>query len=364
MRKPRTLSPKHSSAMRRAAGREPSRVQTPEGEKKFGQKIGEIIRPDGMKPRDDPATKPDVAAKAKSTKVKPVAARNGSAHMADVATKAVAAQKAGRVKRAAQKAGPVAAVAAMPKAVNSGGDRTNDHQPIPDTPRLGKIDLAAVMRGDMPLDEAAEKMSGKYGPFWARFNTLGGPGTPMMRKVPFNAYTERDGSGVRTAFGSLGFMDVNGDLVVDASMLNVDEDYRRQGFGEALQAQMLEFFIANGVDRVEVMASMEDGGAHWAQNGVDFDGRPDRLGRSVAGLLPNMAAVRDSVTNPVSEEGRRAIYEIADRMRLVTDASGNPVLHADFPTPREIRRLATSAEPDLGDRIMRGSTWYGVLSLR
>lgn len=366
MERPRKLSPKHSSAVRRAAGREPPRVQTPEGEKKFGQKIGEIIRRDGMKPRDDPATKPDVAAKPKSVKVKPVTTRKGSAHVADVATKAVTKpKKTGRVKRIAQKAGlAVAAVASIPKVIDHGGDGPDARRPIPDAPRLNEIDLASVMRGDTPLDGAAEKMSGKYGPFWARFGTPGGHGTPMMRKVVFNAYTESDGSGDVIASGSLGFKDVNGDIVVDASMLNVDENYRRQGFGEELQAKMLDFFVTNDVDRVEVLAGLEDGGAHWAQDGVDFSDQPDRLDRSVTGLLVQMAAVRDSVTNPVSEEGRQAIYNIASRMIMVTDSAGRPVLHADFPTPVEIRRLATPAEPDLGDRIMRGSSWYGVLKLR
>lgn len=364
MKRPRKLSPKHSSAMRRAAGREPSRVRD---SAYWGKPVGTEITP-GLKPKAaaDPATKPDVAAKAKSAKAKPVTAGKGSAHVADVATKAVAKpKKAGRVKRMAQKVGlPVAAVALMPKTVADGGDGPDDRRPIPDTPRLDEIDLASVMRGDTPLDEAAEKMSGKYGPFWARFGTPGGHGTPMMRKAVFNAYTEPDGSGDVIASGSLGFKDVNGDIVVDASMLSVDEDYRRQGFGEELQAKMLDFFVTNDVDRVEVFAGLEDGGAHWAQDGVDFSDQPDRLDRSVTGLLVRMAAVRDSVNNPVSEEGRQAIYDIASRMIMVTDSEGKPVLHADFPTPVEIRRLATPAEPDLGDRIMRGSSWYGVLKLR
>lgn len=132
-------------------------------------------------------------------------------------------------------------------------------------------------------------------------------------------------------------------------MLNVDEDYRRQGFGEALQAQMLEFFIANGVDRVEVMASMEDGGAHWAQNGVDFDGRPDRLGRSVAGLLPNaLAAVRDSVTNPVSERG-----EAGD----LRDCGQNALGHRRIRQSRSTCRFSDAARDQTARNI--GRTRFG-----
>lgn len=117
MKRPRKLSPKHSSAMRRAAGREPPRVQTPEGEKKFGQKIGEIIRRDGMKPRDDPATKPDVAAKAKSVKVKPVTTRKGSAHVADVATKAVAVKSPAKGKPRSRRSWRRSGVAGRTRAV-------------------------------------------------------------------------------------------------------------------------------------------------------------------------------------------------------------------------------------------------------
>ena len=61
----------------------------PEGEKKFGQKIGEIIRPDGMKPRDDPATS-RTSRQGQERQGQAGHYPQGSAHVADVATKAVA----------------------------------------------------------------------------------------------------------------------------------------------------------------------------------------------------------------------------------------------------------------------------------
>ena len=395
--------------MRKAAGREPSKAQTPEGEKKFGQKIGEIIRRDGMKPRDDPATKPDVAAKAKSAKVKPVTTRKGSAHVADVATKAVAVKKAEPAKATKPKV-----LASVGGGGSHEGGESADHVPErdvregvpasgsggppepPDTattttageagggdeiarffaadaarrraarkalrkvnaqvyrdldrpPQLDFDDLADFVNGTKDLRELADRLSGRYGPYVASFKAVRRESDQMVSL--YADVIDRHGRDVGQAAIDLErFGDEIAPYNRDIELLS---RFRRKGFGTRFTHSLENMYRQNGVYRVRGMPAREDGGSTWARDGYTRD--PEKTDQSVAMVIGHLAQEADE--RPSDEAA------VVDDMvaRLVAALrTGDPNSDPDLPTPSDLVAMSTPDNPSLGKDAMKGSRWHGV----
>ncbi|QWS68246.1 acetyltransferase [Gordonia phage VanLee] len=404
MRKPRPLSSRHRDAIRRIA--------SPEGERQYGGRIGDPIRAKKKPPTPDDGHQPDPAAPrpAKKAAAKKTPAKKAAKKVArkPAAKKAPATRQPVRPPSLWSDNELDDRIDALPEgsperdrlmaeyrrrnpplpdlsteARESGGDADADAEimdllgpsgtyrtadpppppPIPEEHRLSEVSIARVLDGRTTIAEAAEKMSGRYGPYYVRFGTHLGEGSPAARRIPFAIHTGTEGTNdTFIGNGDITFKDRRDGMVVHAGLLQVDDDFKNKGFGGAFQGQLLGFFVANGVRKVEVNAGLEDGGSHWAQPGVRFDDANPHL---LADSVDSIAIGADHMLKKggLSPRGREKLEDVIERMYRVTDLEGRPAMHIDFPTPYELKSLRTADEPDLGDRLMRGRNWHGVLDL-
>lgn len=153
------------------------------------------------------------------------------------------------------------------------------------------------------------------------------------------------------------YHDENGALVAHHELLAVSEDdggrNKRSGLASAFVTRMGAWHAASDVDRVTVYASMENGGAVWANFGFEFDTNPRKLGKSITSIRARMLEERASA----SPSDQALIDSMVGRL----DASRtNPAL---MPSPRQLMGMAGD-NPGLGSQIMNGASWTGAIHRR
>ncbi|MGV0770856.1 alpha/beta hydrolase [Mycobacterium syngnathidarum] len=141
--------------------------------------------------------------------------------------------------------------------------------------------------------------------------------------------------------------DSAGNLVVHQNVIEIpDQDFRGQGFSKAVRAQLESYYVASGVDRIELRTE-QDGGYAWARQGFTWNPDPEKLRASVEDVKQSAVRLRAEV----SAEGRAVLDEIVRRL--------DP-RRADLPEPIDIAALATVEEPHLGRDLLTGTHWSGV----
>ncbi|QIS16094.1 hypothetical protein [Nocardia arthritidis] len=165
--------------------------------------------------------------------------------------------------------------------------------------------------------------------------------------------TIRDGAGndvgrVMRAFT----IDSDGDPVVEHAWLRLDKSVRGRNFSSDLFKTLLRYYRRSDVSAITLFASLDDGGWAWAKAGFRWDNTgPKKEQGNRASMLEQIQEVR---TDPnVSEADKALLDGLADRFAGPSER---------WPTPFEMTRLA-SQDPSLAERILRGSSWYGVMWL-
>ncbi|MBF6206055.1 hypothetical protein [Nocardia sputi] len=227
-------------------------------------------------------------------------------------------------------------------------------------PHLGDL-FDAAKRGEVGERELTSALKGlerQYGPyhvrnvhaFFERSSTQFGQTYPAT--VTMSAEI-RDSSGADAGLLMYEFWrDSDGLLVVNNEVTKLEDGFRGKGFSTAFSSAIENYFRRSGVHRIELQASREDGGYHWAKAGYDWN--PDRimLQRSVNLISNRIDKVIDDGLVPSGND-------VARLMEMKSRFDG-PV--SGYPSPLELA-LLEGDDPKLGETLMRGSIWFGMKKL-
>jgi GNAT superfamily N-acetyltransferase len=151
-----------------------------------------------------------------------------------------------------------------------------------------------------------------------------------------------------------------GERSAEHKSLSLRPQFRNQGIGNDIIRHNMDWYRANGVDNVNVLAASQDGGYHWARTGFV----PTKEG------FAGWDAVRKRVGNDL--ESLHATYGLGDEGYQAAKS-----ILAD-PDPRAIWRLADLQHPvgtgsysggqarppvPLGKRLLSGERWDGTFDV-
>lgn len=145
--------------------------------------------------------------------------------------------------------------------------------------------------------------------------------------------------------------------------LEIDPNLQGQGFAQAFNANLIEWYRANGVDRVDLYANLDVGGYAWARAGYDW--AEEEGPATIRKLLHKGVTGNTKFSNIPPErldEQRKLAQQMIERMDSLE--FGDP----DYPTPYEISQLGRwegAGKDDwwAGKAVMMGSGWEAVRPL-
>ncbi|WP_066902293.1 toxin glutamine deamidase domain-containing protein [Mycolicibacterium houstonense] len=185
----------------------------------------------------------------------------------------------------------------------------------------------------------AEDLSGVYGPYRVEFQAYENPRGVVLNGSIFAGAVE---------IGSVERMfrrDASGNLVAHHTGVVIDQPrFRGKGFSTAFSSELERFYTRAGIDRIELEAQ-QDGAHVWARRGFTWD--PHQLQAS----LDDIKASARELAPGLDDHSRAVLDEMVQRL--------DPE-RSDLPEPVEIASLSTNEVPELGRRLLEGSTWYAV----
>ncbi|WP_322786874.1 toxin glutamine deamidase domain-containing protein [Mycolicibacterium septicum] len=191
------------------------------------------------------------------------------------------------------------------------------------------------------VQQLARDLSGVYGPYRIQFSAVNLPGEVMLTGDIYDGDNkigkiqrsfDRDSAGNLVAYHS-GF--VINEKLADGTPL------RGRGFSKAVTSELERFYVHSGIDRIEL--TTHDKGAYaWARRGYAWDPGARQLQESLDRVKMSAGQLRETV----SDEAKAILDQVVRQL----DPS-NPRL----PEPIDLANLATTAEPDLGRRLLDGT---------
>lgn len=230
---------------------------------------------------------------------------------------------------------------------------------IPDLSRLPRLDqlLDRGLRDpDFDVESVLKGLERKFGPYHVRdvsamYVERYDNGFEQLQLEVRGDIFDADGNPIGD-FHRQYFRDAEGRLVANHESFKLDEAHRGHGFSLAFSKSMEDYYRRSGVDRIEICARDEDGGVAWARAGYDWDPDSTRYRISVENLT---ARIDDMIS-------RTGEFSAADRAELAALKEGLARSYALAPSPTEIVTLRGD-DGKLGEKLMRGSTWYGMKKL-
>lgn len=151
------------------------------------------------------------------------------------------------------------------------------------------------------------------------------------------------------------FRNTGGKLWVYHAYLSLNRNVQGQGFAEAWNGHLMNWYTESGLDRIEVTANIDVGGYTWARQGFDWKDSygaqhiGERLGYQLTG----------SNARRYTAEQVSAAQSVSDRLSRAHFGD------SDYPTAYEVSqagRLPGQGKEDAwpGKTAMLGSTWSGV----
>lgn len=245
----------------------------------------------------------------------------------------------------------------------------------PDLSQVTPIDeLLRVRPGDADNERLTAQLSGlgqRYGAFRlgeisARYEFPDMPGPSDRYQFPHRSTDNRitiimsgtifdDARGVDVGYIRRDFyLDEQGRPIVHNENIYLDDDARGQGFGKVFTSSVEDYYRRSGVYAMYHMAGGENGGRTWALADHRFDNQPlypgDNPPTLLADSVDNINARITDVRSTATPADQQLLDEVTARF------NGSP---DNYPTPNEIVRL-TGDDPNLGDNIMRGSSWWAM----
>lgn len=170
----------------------------------------------------------------------------------------------------------------------------------------------------------------------------------------------------------------DGTLWAYHAFLSIREDVRAQGFSQAFNAHLEDWYRESGVDRIELNANIDVGGYAWARAGYDWadeESAMDILFR-LKERADEYERLADQLRTLVNTGGRpdlaRQVASLDDQVAAARDildqAEHTAFGDVDYPTSYEVSQCGrwTGAGKDdvwLGKAAMLGSNWNGVKPL-
>lgn len=147
----------------------------------------------------------------------------------------------------------------------------------------------------------------------------------------------------------------DGTRIVHHDLLSLKEKYRGKGFSTAFSKFSEDYYRANGIDEIEIYASLEDGSYTWAKAGYTWaESKPDKI----------MLHLENIINRDVEIPG--VAPEVADEVisRLEKTLDTMTALHLSnerFPQPIELARFKG---PDVegvpfGRWLLHNTSWLG-----
>lgn len=143
------------------------------------------------------------------------------------------------------------------------------------------------------------------------------------------------------------------ELFVYHAYLKLNASVQGQGFAEAWNGHLMDWYIESGLDRIEVTANIDVGGYTWARQGFDFLDKDDarNIGSRLRSEIFNNASLYDADQIAAAEA-------LLDRLNLDHDDDR-------FPTAYEMSQVGRKPGQGKDDKwpgkeAMLGSYWSGV----
>lgn len=155
--------------------------------------------------------------------------------------------------------------------------------------------------------------------------------------------------------------DGKGRVFAQHDELVLDQHLQGQGFAQAYNQSLTEWYRANGVDRIELNANKDVGAYAWARAGYDWADEDGAM--KIAGQLRRFAQLG---SNMIPKERRAEQRALA--LRLAERFGDAEFGDADYPTPYEVSQLGRwegAGKDDwwIGKRALWGASWDGVKHL-
>lgn len=232
---------------------------------------------------------------------------------------------------------------------------TRAGRPLCAQPLGGVLD---ARQGEAPDHTAAERLaadlSGRYGPFALQF-TGQHTGTAKLEGTVYDCTPGETADAIKEAGG------VNrrfcrdletSEIVAHHDLLYLRKWARRRNFSTALWDEIRPYYEKSGVARIELHASLDDGGFVWARAGYSWDPEVSKLEKSLASVRKAAELMESKpATTPADRALLRAVIE-----------SLHPYVD-DLPSPQQLAFLSTDDSPNLGEILMRQASWCGVMYL-
>jgi hypothetical protein len=142
------------------------------------------------------------------------------------------------------------------------------------------------------------------------------------------------------------------EIVAHHDLLYLEKWARRRKFSTALWDEIKPYYQKSGVARIELLASLDDGGFVWARAGYSWNPEVSRLEKSLASVRG--AAERVAAAASTTPADRMLLRAVIDSLHPYVD---------DLPSPQQLAMLSTDDSPNLGRILMRQAEWYGVMYL-
>lgn len=154
--------------------------------------------------------------------------------------------------------------------------------------------------------------------------------------------------------------DPDGNLIAMHDKLQLQRQVQGQGFAEAFNGRLIEWYRASGVKQIQLTANIDVGGYAWARAGYDWLDEDSTDGPRT--WLKQLA--RGSRRVPEDRLAEQTALAVAMLKRFETAKFGSP----DYPTPFEVSQLgrwpgAGKSDEWVGKIAMLSSSWDGVKPL-
>jgi hypothetical protein len=207
-----------------------------------------------------------------------------------------------------------------------------------------------------PVEQLAEDLSGRYGPYTVKwkgtFRTKWEFGFDSGKYVLLDGQIFDDDDNLVGICTRKFYRDDKRRLVVDNDRLELIKPAQRRGFATALYDGLEAYYRRSGVEIMTVHAT-DVGGYTWALRDFKWDPNSpslslslDHIRRRIEGLIAHPD------THPAD---RLLLQQICDRIRIDDPGTG-------CPTPKELAELR-GVDTELGYKVMKGIDWYGVYRL-
>jgi GNAT superfamily N-acetyltransferase len=215
--------------------------------------------------------------------------------------------------------------------------------------------ISARVGDNMPDNSAAERLaldlSGWYRPFAVQLVGQHS-GTVRLDGSIYDDPRPNDRGDIKPVGGLTRRFCRDGEsrgIVAHHDLLYLYNGARRRGFSTKLWLEIEPYYRKSGVERIELLAALDDGGYVWARAGYVWDRDPEKLEKSLENVRKRAEQMESRLdATPADQALLRAVI---DSLYVHID---------DLPMPQQLAALSTPDSPNLGRTLLRGAHWYGV----